>query len=97
MALRVRSGARIYLHGASRRVERTPWRRARELARTVLPSEPRRNSTHTGAQPLTFHSILLVISFLCFVLAACGVNSRVGLLPLGLACWVLTLLLPLIR
>jgi hypothetical protein len=39
------------------------------------------------------HFLLLVLAFICFVLAAFGVNlGRVGLLPLGLACWVLTLL-----
>jgi hypothetical protein len=37
--------------------------------------------------------ILLVASFILFVLAAAGVSSpRVGLLPLGLALWILTLL-----
>jgi hypothetical protein len=41
--------------------------------------------------------ILLVAAFICFVLAACGVNSKVGLVPLGLACWILTILLPLVR
>lgn len=42
-------------------------------------------------------TILMLASFICFVLAACGVSSRVGLLPLGLACWVLALLLPALR
>jgi hypothetical protein len=37
--------------------------------------------------------ILLVAAFVCFVLDALGVNSRVGLVPLGLALWVLTLIL----
>jgi hypothetical protein len=37
--------------------------------------------------------ILLVASFVCFLLAAIGVESKVGLVPLGLAFWVLTLLL----
>jgi hypothetical protein len=43
---------------------------------------------------LTITTILLVASFICFVLAALEVQSRVGLVSLGLACWVLTLLLP---
>jgi hypothetical protein len=33
----------------------------------------------------------------CFLLAAAGVNSKVGLVPLGLACWVLTIILPALR
>jgi hypothetical protein len=37
--------------------------------------------------------ILLVIALICFVLAAVGVSSRINLLAVGLACWVLTLLL----
>jgi hypothetical protein len=35
----------------------------------------------------------LLLALVCFVLAALGVSSRVNLLPLGLALWVLTLLL----
>jgi len=34
--------------------------------------------------------ILLVAAFLCFVLASAGVGSRVNLIGLGLALWVLT-------
>lgn len=41
--------------------------------------------------------ILLVIAFVCFLLAACGVNAKVNLVALGLAAWVLTLLLPVLR
>lgn len=37
--------------------------------------------------------ILLVFAFVCFVLAAVGVQSRVNLIAAGLAFWVLTLLL----
>lgn len=37
--------------------------------------------------------ILLLLAFLCFVLAAIGIPSRVQLTPLGLALWVLSLLL----
>jgi hypothetical protein len=43
---------------------------------------------------LTIHLLLLLLAFVCFLLAAIGVNSpRVSLTPLGLALWVLSLLL----
>ena len=39
---------------------------------------------------LTVDLILLIAAFICFVAAAVGVkSSRVGLVPLGLALWVL--------
>jgi len=34
--------------------------------------------------------ILLVLGFICFVLAAAGVTSRINLVALGLAFWILT-------
>ena len=38
--------------------------------------------------------LLLILAFVCFILSAIGVNApRVNLLALGLALWVLTLLL----
>ena len=37
--------------------------------------------------------LLLLAAALCFLLAACGVNSRVGLVPLGLFFWVLVALI----
>lgn len=43
---------------------------------------------------LTVDLVLLVAAFICFVLAAIGINSpRVNLVALGLACWVLTAIL----
>ncbi len=33
--------------------------------------------------------LLYLAAFICFVLAAIGVGTRVNLLALGLACWVL--------
>ena len=43
---------------------------------------------------LTVDLVLLIAAFICFVLAAIGVNApRVGLVPLGLALWVLTAIL----
>jgi hypothetical protein len=40
---------------------------------------------------LTIDLVLLIAAFICFVLATIGVSPpRVGLVPLGLACWVLT-------
>lgn len=38
------------------------------------------------------HMILLVLAFVCFLLAAFPVPSRINLTALGLAAWVLTLL-----
>lgn len=39
-------------------------------------------------------TLLLLIAFICFVLAAFGVASRVNLIAAGLAAWVATHLLP---
>lgn len=42
-------------------------------------------------------TILLVVAFVCFLLAAFNVNiPRLNFIGLGLACWVLTLLIPLL-
>ena len=42
-----------------------------------------------------FHLILLILAFVCFLLGAFGVqvSARVNLVALGLAAWMLTLLL----
>jgi hypothetical protein len=37
--------------------------------------------------------ILLIAAFICFVVAAAGVSSRINLVAAGLACWVLTAIL----
>lgn len=34
--------------------------------------------------------LLYLAAFICFVLAALGVGTRVNLVAAGLACWVLT-------
>lgn len=39
---------------------------------------------------ITLDLLLLVVAFVCFVLAAIGVSTRVNLVAAGLACWVLT-------
>lgn len=39
-------------------------------------------------------TLLLLIAFVCFVLAAFGVASRINLMAAGLAAWVLVQLLP---
>lgn len=39
------------------------------------------------------HTILLVFAFVCFVLAAFPIATRINLVAVGLACWVATLLL----
>jgi len=41
---------------------------------------------------IALHALLLILAFICFVLAAIGVSSRVNLVALGLALWVLTLI-----
>lgn len=41
---------------------------------------------------VTVHLLLLILAFVCFALATAGVNGRVNLIPLGLALWVLTLI-----
>lgn len=39
---------------------------------------------------VTIDLVLLIAAFICFVAAALGVNApRIGLVPLGLALWVL--------
>lgn len=37
--------------------------------------------------------VLLIVALICFVVAAFGALGRVNLVPLGLACWVLAILL----
>jgi hypothetical protein len=47
---------------------------------------------------MSIATLLLVIAFVLFLLAAFGVSSpRINLLALGLACWVLAILLGAIR
>ena len=42
---------------------------------------------------VNLHILLFVLAFVCFLAAAVGVPStRVGLVPLGLAFWVLALI-----
>lgn len=41
--------------------------------------------------------LLLLLAFVCFVLAAFGVSSRVNLVAVGLALWVLTELIPALQ
>jgi hypothetical protein len=38
--------------------------------------------------------VLLILGLACFVAEAVGVPSRVDLVAAGLACWILTALLP---
>jgi hypothetical protein len=42
---------------------------------------------------INIHMLLMVAAFICFVLAAIGVSSKVQLTPLGLAFWVLSILI----
>jgi hypothetical protein len=41
---------------------------------------------------MDIHQILLIVALACFVLAALNVNAPIGLVPAGLAVWVLSLL-----
>jgi hypothetical protein len=41
---------------------------------------------------MTIDALFLFVALVCFLLAAIGVPAKVNLLALGLACWVLTLL-----
>lgn len=41
---------------------------------------------------VTLDLVLLLAAIVCFLLAAAGVQSRLQLVPLGLALWVLTVL-----
>jgi hypothetical protein len=37
--------------------------------------------------------LLRIVAVVVFILAAAGVNSRIGLVPAGLACWLLSTLI----
>jgi hypothetical protein len=37
--------------------------------------------------------VLLILAFVCFIVAAIGIPSRVNLVALGLAFWVLSLII----
>ena len=39
------------------------------------------------------NTLLLALAFLCFVLAAIGISSRINLIGAGLALWLLTILI----
>lgn len=41
---------------------------------------------------MNLHFLLLLIALILFILAACGVASRINLVAAGLACWVATVL-----
>ena len=41
---------------------------------------------------VTLHLLLLVLAFVLFLVAGLGVSSRLNLVALGLAAWVLTLI-----
>jgi len=55
--------------------------------RTFRPLEYR------GCLMITLRLLLLVLAFISFAIAAFGVPSRVNLIAVGLALWVLTLLI----
>ncbi len=42
---------------------------------------------------LTLNLVLLILAFICFVLSAAGIPSRIGLQSLGLAFWSLAVIL----
>jgi hypothetical protein len=39
------------------------------------------------------HFVLLTLAFLSFAFATAGVTARINLIPLGLALWILTLII----
>ena len=39
------------------------------------------------------HIVLLILAFICFLLSAAGITTRVNLQSLGLGAWVLAVLL----
>lgn len=41
---------------------------------------------------MSLNTILLLLALICFVIAAANVPSRINLVAVGLALWVLTLL-----
>lgn len=43
---------------------------------------------------ITIDLVLILLALVCFLVAAAGVPSRIGLVPLGLALWMLSLLIP---
>jgi len=45
---------------------------------------------------IALNVLLLILAFVCFVMAAFGASSKINLVPLGLALWVLTLLSPFV-
>jgi hypothetical protein len=52
---------------------------------------PKQRSTQEG--DVNIDQFLLIVAAICFGLAAIGVNSPIGLVPLGLLLWVLTVLI----
>jgi hypothetical protein len=47
--------------------------------------------------PMNIHVVILLLAFLCFCVAAVGIpTNRVNMIGLGLALWVLSLLMPVI-
>lgn len=42
---------------------------------------------------ITITAILLILAFICFVLSAIGTATRLNLTALGLAFWILSLLI----
>jgi hypothetical protein len=47
---------------------------------------------------ITLNLVLLILAFVCFVLAAVGVSvRRVNFIAAGLALWILTLILPALK
>lgn len=42
---------------------------------------------------MSIHLLLYIAAFICFVLATFGVQAKINLVALGLALWVLTLII----
>src|SRR5688572_32891945 len=74
-----------------------------DLAGLFAPARPRSlleaipGCDKNGADMLTLPTILLVVAFILFVMAAVGVSGgKINLLAAGLAVWVLAQLTPLL-
>lgn len=67
--------------------------RARRRRAEAFSEMPASEAAGRGRGRVMLHTILLVFAFVCFLLGAFPVPSRVNLVALGLAAWVLTLLL----
>jgi hypothetical protein len=59
----------------------------------IEPEAPQTEAKGTSEMMVDLQFLLIALAFTCFVFSALGVSAgRVGLLPLGLAFWALSIL-----